>query len=145
MRDLGAFADASFDLVLNPVSNVFCPDLAPVWHECFRVLRPGGSLLAGFVNPDIFVFDADASENRGELVVRHKLPYSDLDLDTAERERLWGPNTPIGYSHTMTTQLGGQLEAGFVLTAFREAPHDQDLTAAYMPGYFATRAIKPAG
>jgi 2-polyprenyl-3-methyl-5-hydroxy-6-metoxy-1,4-benzoquinol methylase len=29
MRDLGVFADASFDVVFNPVSNVFCPDLAP--------------------------------------------------------------------------------------------------------------------
>ena len=78
MRDLSAFADASFDLVFNPVSNVFCPDLAPVWRECYRVLRPGGELLAGFMNPDVFIFDADASENRDELVVRHALPYSDL-------------------------------------------------------------------
>ena len=27
MRDLGAFPDASFDVVFNPVSNVFCPEL----------------------------------------------------------------------------------------------------------------------
>ena len=42
MRDLSAFPDASFDVVFNPVSNVFCPELAPVWRESFRVLRPGG-------------------------------------------------------------------------------------------------------
>src|ERR1700678_3026156 len=60
MRDLGAFADASFDVILNPVSNVFCPELAPVWRECFRVLRPGGALLAGFMNPDLFIFDVEA-------------------------------------------------------------------------------------
>ena len=42
MRDLSAFADASFDVVFNPVSNLFCPELAPVWRECYRVLRPGG-------------------------------------------------------------------------------------------------------
>ena len=40
MRDLNAFPDASFDVVVNPVSNVFCPELAPVWRESFRVLRP---------------------------------------------------------------------------------------------------------
>ena len=61
MRDLSAFADASFDLVFHPVSNVFCPDLAPVWRECHRVLRAGGVLLAGFMNPDVFIFDADAA------------------------------------------------------------------------------------
>src|SRR6185312_902263 len=75
MRDLGAFPDASFDVVFNPVSNVFCPELAPVWRESFRVLRPGGLLLAGFMNPDIYLFDEAALE-RDELVVRHPLPFS---------------------------------------------------------------------
>ncbi len=70
MRDLSAFGDASFDVVFHPVSNVFCPEIAPVWREAFRVLRPGGLLLAGFMNPDIFIFDV-AALDRGEFVVRH--------------------------------------------------------------------------
>ena len=74
MRDLSVFADGSFDLVFNPVSNAFCPDLAAVWRECFRVLRPAGLLL---------------------------------------------------------------------LTHLVEAPHHADATAGYLPGYFATRAVKP--
>ena len=144
MRDLSAFADASFDLVFHPVSNCFCPDLAPVWRECYRVLRPGGSLLAGFMNPDLYIFDMEAQERRGELVVRHQLPYSDLThLSQDERERLAGPDAPLEYSHTMTEQIGGQLAAGFVLTAFTEAPHHAGITAKYMPGYFATSARKP--
>src|SRR5215218_1019238 len=55
MRDLSAFADESFDLIFHPVSNLFVPELAPMWRECFRVLRPGGSLLAGFLNPDVYL------------------------------------------------------------------------------------------
>jgi SAM-dependent methyltransferase len=144
MRDLGALADGSFDLIFNPVSNVFCPDLAPVWRECNRVLRPGGALLTGFMNPDVFIFDADASENRDELVVRHALPYSDIThLTVTERERLWGPDAPVEYSHSLTEQIGGQLEAGFVITGFRERPHHVGPTARFMPGYFATQARKP--
>ncbi len=145
MRDLRAFADASFDLVFHPVSNLFCPELAPVWRECFRVLRPGGRLLAGFVNPDVFIFDYEALEQRGELVVRHALPYSDLThLDAAERDRLFGPDHTLEYSHSLTEQVGGQLAAGFTITGFVEAPHHADATARYLPGYFATRAVKPA-
>jgi hypothetical protein len=45
----------------------------------------------------------------------------------------------------MTEQLGGQLAAGFVLTAFAEAPHHVSITAKFMPGYFATRALKQNG
>jgi SAM-dependent methyltransferase len=142
MRDLSAFGDGGFDVVFNPVSNVFCPELAPVWRESFRVLRPGGLLLTGFMNPDIFVFDVTALDEREEFVVRHPLPFSTLDLPDAERRQAYGDG-PIEYSHSLTEQIGGQLAAGFILTHLVEAPHHADLTSRYMPGYMATRARKP--
>ena len=142
MRDLSAFADASFDVVFNPVSNVFCPDVVPVWQESFRVLRPGGVLMAGFLNPDIFIFDVAALDEREEFVVRYRLPFSTLDLSDAERKRGYGDGA-IEYSHSLTEQIGGQLVAGFILTHLVEAPHHADATARYMPGYIATRARKP--
>jgi SAM-dependent methyltransferase len=111
MRDLGVFPDASFNVVFNPVSNVFCPDLAPVWRESFRVLRPGGILLAGFMNPDVFIFDIAALE-RDELVMRYPLPFSSLDLPDAERLQHYG-DSPVEYSHSLTEQIGGQMAAGF--------------------------------
>lgn len=142
MRELSAFAENSFDVVFNPVSSVFCPDLAPVWRESFRVLRPGGILMSGFLNPDVFIFDVTALEERDELIVRHQLPFSTLDLPEDERQRSYGTG-PIEYSHSLTGQVGGQLAAGFCLTHLDEAPHHADATARYMPGYFATRAVKP--
>jgi SAM-dependent methyltransferase len=141
MRDLSVFPDASFDVIVNPVSNVFCPELAPVWRESYRVLRPGGVLMSGFMNPDIFIFDVTALEQRGELVVRHPIPFSTLDLPRDERDRAYGDG-PIEYSHTLTEQIGGQLAAGFALTHLVEAPHHADATARYLPGYIATRAVR---
>ena len=147
MQDLTAFGlAASFDVVVNPVSNVFCPDLAPVWQESFRVLRPGGLALPGlgFMNPDIFIFDVTARwTSGGSSVVRYPLPFSTLDLPEAERAHAYGDG-PVEYSHSLTGQIGGQLAAGFVLTHLVEARHHADATAPYMPcGYIATRARKP--
>lgn len=129
-------------MVFNPVSNVFCPELAPVWRESFRVLRPGGILLAGFLNPDLFIFDVAALE-RDELVVRYRLPFSFLDLPEAERKQYYADG-PVEFSHSLTEQIGGQ-PAGFRLTHLTEAPHHADPTGRYMPGFFATRALKPVG
>ena len=78
----------------------------------------------------------------GELVVRHKIPYSTLELDAVERQQAFGDG-PVEYSHSLTEQLGGQLAAGFVLTHLTEAPLHALFTAAYMPGYIATRAVRP--
>ncbi|MFC9389167.1 class I SAM-dependent methyltransferase [Streptomyces venezuelae] len=144
MRDLGVFGDAAFDVVFHPVSNLFVPELAAVWRECFRVLRPGGTLLSGFLNPDVYLFDHEALDERGELVVVHKLPYSDVTWYSAEeRAAKFGADAALEYSHTLTDQIGGQLAAGFVLTGFAEAPHQSNASAQYMSGYFATRAVKP--
>ena len=51
------FVDESFDLVFHPVSNCYVEDVQHVWDECFRVLRPGGRLLAGMDNGLNFLFD----------------------------------------------------------------------------------------
>jgi SAM-dependent methyltransferase len=64
MADLGQLRDESFDLVFHPVSNVFVPELMPVWRECYRVLKPAGRLLAGMMNPCYFLFDHDAASGR---------------------------------------------------------------------------------
>lgn len=79
MADLSALADASFDLVFHPISNVFAAAVRPVYREAARVLRQGGVLLAAFMNPDIYIFDRDAIERRGALKVKYRLPYTDAE------------------------------------------------------------------
>lgn len=96
MRDLTVFSDGMFDLVFHPCSNCFVPDVRPVWRECFRVLRPGGVLMVGFVNPLLYTFDDAAATHRGELIVRHPIPYSDLtSLTDEERRRYTDKDEPL--------------------------------------------------
>ena len=51
MRDLSAFADQSFDHVLQGISLVFVPDLRQVYGEVWRVLRTDGLYAAAHCNP----------------------------------------------------------------------------------------------
>lgn len=147
MADLGVFADGAFDLVFHPVSNVFAADVLPVWRECFRVLRPGGVLLAGFMNPATFLFDHDEADASGRLVVKYALPYTDeASLAPAALQARVAAQQPIEFSHSLTAQIGGQLAVGFVLTGLYE-DHSQDPTWLYSrhaPVSIATRAVRPA-
>lgn len=143
MRDLSVFADESFDLVVHPCSNCFIPDLQPVWRECHRVLRPGASLLSGFMQPAVFLFDNDKYE-KGVLEVRHTLPYSDTD-SLSDKERATNAGAPLCFSHTLNSQIGGQIEAGLAITGFFEdvfAPAANDALSKYMSTFIATRATK---
>ncbi len=138
--DLSIFADASFDLIVHPVSNLFMPTVRPMWREAARVLRPGGVLISGFMNPDIYVFDPEPAD--GVFRAHYVLPYSDLHFDEAERARRFG-DAPIEFSHTLVDLIGGQLDAGLLLTALYDDRHaDIAQAAAHMPTYFATRAVK---
>jgi SAM-dependent methyltransferase len=147
MADLSAFSDKSFDLIVHPVSNTFAPDVRPVWKEAFRVLREGGGLLAGFTNPAVYLFDYDLADRTGILQVKHALPYSDLtSLSPEERQRHIESGAPLEFSHTLEDQIGGQLDAGFLLTDFFEdafVNENDDPVSRYMPSYIATRAVKP--
>jgi SAM-dependent methyltransferase len=124
MEDLSRFDDQAFDLIVHPCSNCFVPDVTPVWRECFRVLRPGGRLLAGFFNPVFYLLDRAEDEN-GRIEVRHAIPYSDLtSLDQAERARLIDANLKVPhleFGHSLQDQIGGQLAAGFHLIAFADS------------------------
>ena len=145
MADPSRFDDESFDLVFHPVSNLFAPDVRPVWAEAFRVLRRGGSLLAGFLNPAVYIFDLELADREGELRVRHTLPYADaISLSEEEVRQQVERGEPLEFGHTLEDQIGGQLDAGFLIAGFYEDRHgDDDPIAAHMPTLIATRAIKP--
>jgi len=140
MRDLSVFADESFDLIFHPVSNLFIHEIRPVWREAYRVLKKGGTLLAGFMSPVFYLFDWEDME-QGILTAKHKIPFS--DVETYGLERLRQEDRPAEFGHSLTDQLSGQMDAGFVITGMYEDFHSQVKLSEFIPTYLATRAIKP--
>ena len=146
MADLSPLGDASFDLIFHPVSNVFAEDVRPVWRECFRVLRPGGVLLAGFINPMFFLFDHESLRAGGPLLVKYPLPYSDPTCSDPDAKERWiKSGMAAEFSHSLDAQIGSQLAAGFMLTGLYEDRWSDELTPLnrYTPTFLATRGLKP--
>ena len=144
MRDLSALADGSFDLIVHPVSNLFVPEVRPVWREAYRVLRPGGSLLSGFLNPITYIFDIFKADEEGVLEVTYSIPFSDLTSVTDEdRQRLIKEDAPFEFGHTLDDQIGGQIDAGFIIAGFYEDRWPDFVLDKYIATFMATRALKP--
>ncbi|MBQ4506390.1 MAG: class I SAM-dependent methyltransferase [Firmicutes bacterium] len=131
------FDDGEFDIVFHPVSNCYVRDVRHVWRECFRVLRSGGILLSGtdhFVN---YLVDDDE-----ERIVNH-LPFDPLS-DPEQMRQLAEADCGVQFSHTLEEQIGGQLEAGFILTALYEDTNGEGrLHELNVPTMLAMRSVKP--
>jgi len=140
--DLSTFADESFDLIFNPVSTVFMPDVRIVWRECSRVLRRGAILMTGSMNPVHYIFDLFKADE-GILEVTHSIPYSDLtSLSEEDREEYLSKGLPLEFGHSLTDLLGGQCAAGLVITDLYEDYMVDSPVHNFHPSYIATRAIK---
>jgi len=140
--DLSMFADASFDLVFNPCSTVFMPDVRAVWKECARILRTGGILMTGSMNPVHYIFDLYKADE-GILEVAHSIPYSDLNsISRDELQEHMEKGLPVEFGHSLTDLLGGQCDAGFVITDMYEDYMLDSPLHNFHPSYIATRAMK---
>lgn len=143
MRDLSMFEDDSFDLIFNPCSLSFIPDVTVIFEQAHRILRPGGRMMCGFTNPVRFLFDETDLE-AGTLRVRHRLPYADeTHLKEEELEKLRSEYEPFLFSHTLESIIGGQLHAGMKLISFFEDRDKNEAASEYLAVYFATLAEKP--
>lgn len=131
------FADESFDLIFHPVSNCYVEEIRPIFRECFRVLKPGGILLGGFDNGINYILDEK------EEYLQNCLPFNPLK-NPEQMRQLEAAGDGVQFSHTLEEQIGGQLEAGFLLTDVYEDTNGAGRLHEHgIPTFWATRAVKP--
>ncbi len=128
--------DASFDLVVNPVSMCYIRGIEPVFREIFRVLKPGGVVMTGQDSGINYVVD-DAEER----IVRG-LPYDPM-ADPALLEEARKSDDGVQFSHTAGEEIAAILHAGLRVTdIFEDTNGDGRLDRLGIPSFIAVRAVK---
>lgn len=130
------FADGTFDIIVHPVSDCYVKDVAHVYRECFRVLKKGGILIAGFDTEINYLVDKD------EKQIVNRMPFDPLENED-QRRHLEDADCGIQFSHTVGELIGAQLSAGFTLTDLYDDTNGEGyLHEMNISTFLATRAVK---
>lgn len=133
MDDLSMLADASFEIVIHPVSTCYVPDVLAVYREVARVTMPGGLYISQHKSPVSLQAEVKPSPRGYELTE----PYyrrGPLPQVSGSRHREEGT---LEFLHRWEELVGGMCRAGFVIEDLIEPQH-ADLQAEQ--GTFAHRS-----
>ena len=99
--------------------------------------------MVGYMNPWIYMFDSDVVWDKPdeELTLKYSLPFNSRKL---EKEEIITINPEYGYefSHTLETQIGGQLKAGFAMIDFYESKDSRNRLTEFAHDYIANLCVK---
>lgn len=134
MDDLGMFADASFDIVIHPVSTCYVPDVRPVFLEVARVTVPQGLYISQHKQPTSLQTDVKPSPGGYEIIQ----PYYRRDPLPPVAGSLHREPGTLEFLHRWEELIGGMCQAGFVIENLSEPYHGGDEPPAV--GSFAHRS-----
>jgi SAM-dependent methyltransferase len=145
ISDLSPLATNAFDLVYQPSSMAYLPDLKAVYREVARALRPGGVYRADAQNPVSQFVDEKTWDGKG---YRISLPYA-----VKEKARSDEPGAVVEFRHGLDETFNGLIECGFVIEQVVEEPAgiftdgepepgSWAHSLRYLPGGFAILARK---
>ncbi len=138
MRDLSRLAPSSFDIVCQGFSIMFVPEIATVYRQVERVLKPGGFYMVIHGHAMGYEVEPGQWTPDGYPVKRRYLdtgPIRYADNGSAGK-RLEAPPF-LEYAHTYEQAIQGLFDAGLQLIGYRDI-HTGDPGAA--PGTKAHRA-----
>ena len=135
MDNLGELANASFDIVVQPVSTCYVPDVRPVYREVARVLAGGGIYVSQHKQP-VNQQAETLPTGRGYLLSERYYrsgPLPSLTVDVLHREA-----GTIEYLHRWDELLGELCRAGFAIEDITEPRHGDP---GAEPGSFRHRSL----
>ncbi len=116
MDDLSPLADESFDLVHQPVSTCYVPDITAVYREIARVTRDGGLYISQHKQPvSLQIVDRDRAD-RYVIGTRY---YHEGPLPAGNDQSYREPGA-VEFLHRWEDLVGGLCRAGFVIEDLRE-------------------------
>ncbi len=132
MDSLPMLADASFDIIHQPVSSCYIEELAPLYNEVARLLRVGGIYISQHKTPTSLQIAERDNKDRYVIGLKYYQQKSlPIMADTSYREE-----GTVEYLHRWEQLVGGLCQAGFVIEDLCE-PYRADETAA--AGHFKHR------
>ncbi|MDU2024413.1 MAG: methyltransferase domain-containing protein [Finegoldia magna] len=143
MTKLFPFEDESFDIIFCPVSNAYISDLENMWKESYRVLKKGGLLMVGYMNPWIYMYDGDEvwDQPEKELLLKYSLPFNSRLLEE-NGQLIIDPEYGYEFSHTLEEQIQGQLRNGFAMIDFYESKDSRNRLSQFGSDYIANLSVK---
>jgi SAM-dependent methyltransferase len=133
MDDLAALGDGSFDIVCQPVSTCYVPDVLAVYREVARVLTVGGLYLSQHKQPGSLQTGTRPTPAGYELAEPY---YRDGPLPEVVGS-LHREQGTLEYLHRWEELIGGMCRAGFVIEDLSEPQHAKPGAA---PGTFGHRS-----
>lgn len=133
MDDLSMLAEASFDVVLQPVSTCYVVDITAVYRAVARVTAPGGIYVSQHKQP-VNLQAEISSSSRGILL--SELYYRTGPLPLAPAGSWHRESGTLEFLHRWDQLLGGLCQSGFVIEDVAEPRHAD---AQAEPGSFAHR------
>ena len=132
--DLSMLGDACFDIVLQPVSTCYVPDVLPVYREVARVTVPSGLYLSQHKQP--------TSLQASALPGPHGYTINDAYARSTPLPPVLGhyehrETGALEFLHAWEDLLGGLCRSGFCIEDVQEPPHADPLAP---PGSFGHRS-----